>query len=95
MKKATVSDLKNHLSFYLRAVKGGEPVLVLDRGVPIAELQKITGKSTSSEDRLTLLERKGLIRRGNSRLLKGFPFPTHGEPSGVLKALLEERRGGR
>jgi len=38
MKKTGIADLKAHLSQYLRVVRGGEEVTVLDRETPIATI---------------------------------------------------------
>ena len=38
MKKTGIADLKAHLSQYLRAVRAGEEVTVLDRETPIATI---------------------------------------------------------
>jgi len=38
MKKTGIADLKAHLSEYLRAVRGGEEVVVMDRDTPVAKL---------------------------------------------------------
>ena len=38
MEKATVSQLKNSLSAYLKKVRAGQTVLILDREEPIAVL---------------------------------------------------------
>lgn len=96
MKNATISELKNHLSKYLRYVKQGEPVLVLDRGLAVAEIcpRRISGKS-ESEDLLRRLEAKGIIRRGDPSKLKNFRLPKGRRQTGVLDALLAERREGR
>lgn len=94
MKKARVSDLKNHLSRYLDYVRHGETVLVLDRKTPVAELKPITGKS--SNGKLVALERKGIIRRGSGRIPKKFlKEALGGKGARVLDALLEERAKGR
>ena len=42
--KATISDLRNRLSDYLRKVRAGETVLVLDRDRPIARIERIDGR---------------------------------------------------
>ncbi len=42
MKAVAVKELKNRLSAYLRDVKGGEVVLVTDRGKVVAELRQPT-----------------------------------------------------
>ncbi len=38
MKAVGISELTNHLSEYVRKVRGGESVLVTDRGEVVAEL---------------------------------------------------------
>ena len=42
MKKVAIAKLKAHLSAYLRDVRGGETVIVLDRKTPIARLVPMT-----------------------------------------------------
>lgn len=95
MKKATISELKNHLSKYLRYVKQGEPVLVLDRGLAVAEILPRSPRRSDDEELLKRLEAKGIIRRGDPQKTKNFPYPQGKGETGVLKALLEERRSGR
>src|SRR3990172_3653082 len=43
MYKATISELKNHLSAYLKKVQAGETVLVFDRNRPIARIERAGG----------------------------------------------------
>lgn len=51
MKAVAVKELKNRLSSYLREVKGGEVVLVTDRGQVVAELRQPTkGTPLSAHD---------------------------------------------
>jgi antitoxin (DNA-binding transcriptional repressor) of toxin-antitoxin stability system len=61
MEKATVSRLKDNLSAYLRKVRAGHAVVIYDRDVPIARLERIesTGKGS---DRLALLRAQGVTR---------------------------------
>ncbi len=94
MKQATVSNLKNQLSHYLRFVKRGEAVRVLDRGVPVAEILPLSRKTAAPNDRLHVLEGKGVIRRGDPVRLRRF-VPVGIGNTGVLESLLEERRSGR
>ncbi|HEY7167791.1 MAG TPA: type II toxin-antitoxin system prevent-host-death family antitoxin [Candidatus Binatia bacterium] len=94
MKKASVSELKNQISRYLDYVKHGETVIVLDRNTPVAELKPITERSPTS--RLIALERKGIIRRGTSKIpARFFTAKLGGEDARVLEALLNERDHGR
>src|ERR1022692_318962 len=61
MEKATVSKLKDNLSAYLRKVRAGHPVVIYDRDVPIARLERIESAG-SGADRLVLLRAQGLTR---------------------------------
>jgi prevent-host-death family protein len=45
-------ELKNRLGKYLQRVRGGESVVITDRGVPIAELRPLTEDHLSPEQRL-------------------------------------------
>lgn len=41
MKQVRIAKLKSHLSEYLRAVRGGQTIAVLDRETPIAQIVPI------------------------------------------------------
>jgi antitoxin (DNA-binding transcriptional repressor) of toxin-antitoxin stability system len=61
VEKATVSKLKDNLSAYLRKVRAGHAVVIYDRDVPIARLERIESAGTGA-DRLALLRAQGLTR---------------------------------
>lgn len=95
MEKATISELKNRLSAYLKKVRAGQTVLVFDRTQPVARIERVTAAEPGS-DRLLRLERAGLIRRARQpirveRLRATAPAPTQS----VVAAVIEERREGR
>jgi len=102
MKKASISILKAHLSRYVDAVKGGEEIIVTDRGRPVARL---TGLDPTREPagRVALLIREGRLRPpshpgATAKLLarSGGVAPPVVDPTGrSLAALLEEREQGR
>jgi len=97
MKSATISELKNRLSAYLAMVRAGEPVLVLDRDVPIAVIQRVAA-SADSDPRVLKLERAGLLKRpaGGAPIdLETLRQPAPRATASVLDALIEERRLGR
>jgi len=95
MKEAKISEVKNRLSQYLRFVRQGEVVRILDRDVPVAQLIPIStavhGKGVGPEA-LADMERKGLVRRGTKPLdpeiLEKDP---PGTACGVLQTLIAER----
>jgi antitoxin (DNA-binding transcriptional repressor) of toxin-antitoxin stability system len=41
MKQVGIAELKSHLSQYLRAVRGGQTIAVLDRDIPVAQIVPI------------------------------------------------------
>lgn len=95
MEKATISEIKSRLSAYLKKVKAGQAILILDRDQPVARLERVEADA-HPEDRLTRLERAGLLRRAthpvSAEALRG---PAPRASRSVLEALLEERREGR
>jgi len=98
MKKAGIAELKNNLSRYLDQVKSGETILVMDRNQPVAQIVPLPSAArdvVSDDDRLSRLERKGLIRRAvpghNKWLAKHRPVKVKGS---VLQDLLDERGSG-
>ncbi|WP_052666785.1 type II toxin-antitoxin system Phd/YefM family antitoxin [Nitriliruptor alkaliphilus] len=60
MQTVSVSELKAHLSRYLRDVRRGGEVQVLDRGRPIARLIGLSPGSTNPDDD----DRERLVRAG-------------------------------
>jgi prevent-host-death family protein len=97
MKTAAVAKLKASLSKYLARVKGGEEILITERGKPVAKIVPLRRDTGSFPEYLLDMERAGLIRLGTGRLPKGFwKLPRPKDPHGLtLKALLEEREEGR
>ena len=95
MERVTISQLKNSLSAYLKKVRAGQTVLILDRDEPIAMLERVDN-TTNSDERLARLERQGLIRRSRTaqpfEVLRGYK-PVKSKRS-VVEALIEERREG-
>ena len=98
MERATVSKLKNNLSAYLRKVRSGQPVVIYDRDVPIARIERIES-SGRGVDRLALLAAQGITRPAARPLaprelqaLLPRPLPRSAR---VLDALLEERAHDR
>lgn len=61
VEKATISKLKDNLSAYLRKVRAGHSVVIYDRNVPIARLERIEAGGRGP-DRLALLRAQGLVR---------------------------------
>ncbi|MGH8682808.1 MAG: type II toxin-antitoxin system Phd/YefM family antitoxin [Burkholderiales bacterium] len=95
MERATISELKNRLSAYLKKVRAGETVLILDRDQPVARLERVVAEERG-QDRLTRLERSGLLRRATRPLAVKTLRGTAPKPKqSVVQALLEERNESR
>ena len=99
MKLAKLSDVKNDLSRYVDAVRKGERVRILVRGVPAADLVPVVehGSDTGFSAAETLeLERQGVIRRGKAGWPKELDKPGPRVPGrAALDAVVRERREGR
>lgn len=97
MKAVAVSELKASLSRFLAAVKGGEEVVVTDRGKPVAKLVPVTRDDTAWPPHLLALERAGLAKIGTGELPRGFwDLPRPKDPTNrALETLLNERAESR
>ena len=60
-------ELKTRLGAYLKRVRGGETILVTDRGEPIAELRPVTTAEDQVERALQQMAAEGLITRPTRR----------------------------
>ena len=98
MKTASITEAKNRLSALIDGLKSGSPVLIVDRGRPVARLEPVTGSDLDQDGRLSRLVRDGVVRPAAASLSRTFfksepPRPKKG--TSALAALLEERREGR
>jgi len=100
MKKASITDAKNNLSALIDGVKAGSPVLIVDRGRPVARLEAVSheGSGDNEDGRLPRLVRAGIVRPARASMSKSVfaakPPRARGAVSGV-EALLDDRRNGR
>jgi prevent-host-death family protein len=99
MKKASITEAKNNLSALIDGLKGGSPVLIVDRGRPVARLEPVTtGLEAEHDGRLLRLVRDGIVRPRRTappRTLFSQQPPRAKAGASAVKALLEERREGR
>lgn len=99
MKRISITEAKNRLSALIDGLKGGSPVLIVDRGRPVARLEAVRSGSKSDHDgRLARLVREGTVRPGRTALPRSFfreRLPRVKGSASVLAALLDERRQGR
>jgi prevent-host-death family protein len=98
VKKASITEAKNNLSALIDGVKSGSPVLIVDRGRPVARLEPVHGAHVDDDGRLSRLVRDGVVRPARSSVPKSLvatrpPSPRRG--TSAVRALLDERREGR
>ncbi|MCK6479953.1 MAG: type II toxin-antitoxin system prevent-host-death family antitoxin [Planctomycetes bacterium] len=97
MRTVGVRELKAKLSEYLRSVRGGEVVLVTDRGRVVAEL-RAPGSARhlppSLEGLRDLIER-GVVSEGGPNDPALYRMSGISLPPEVVRRLLDEERGDR
>jgi prevent-host-death family protein len=96
MKTASVTELKAQLARYLRMVRRGTEVQVLERGVPIARLIGIPSSSGADAQRLERLAKAGIVRRGSGDLRWVFDeAPVSPSTASEVGSALQEDREDR
>jgi antitoxin (DNA-binding transcriptional repressor) of toxin-antitoxin stability system len=97
MRVTTITEAKNRLSAVIDWVKGGDTVMILDRGTAVARLEPVTRRGDQA-GRVERLERSGALLRGTIAppidLIRSPPPRTRRGASAVA-ALIDERRTGR
>src|SRR5262245_65919536 len=99
MKKASITEAKNQLSALIAGLRGGSPVLIVDRGRPVARLEPVaSGPNPDTDGRLSRLIRDGVVRPARATLPDAVFTDQPPRPDGgasAVAALLAERRDGR
>ena len=99
-----ISQIKNRLSHYLRLVRAGEQIEILDRKTPLARLIHVSQAAAEDNEApwIKEMERLGIVgppqKKGfaSELLTKENLVVARGKVKpNVLKALLEERNSGR
>jgi prevent-host-death family protein len=86
MKQVRIAQLKSHLSEYLRAVRGGQTIAVLDRETPVAHIVPIRERA-ALKIRTPAAGTPALKRVALPKPLK--------IPMDIVDLLLEERQSNR
>lgn len=88
MTTASVSELKAKLSAYLREVRRGGEVQVVDRGIPIARLVPLAPERDADDSMSNQLRQRqivaGVLRPGTGIDLSVAPLPTDIDLGGAL-----------
>ena len=89
MTTVSISELKANLSRYVREVRRGGEVQVLDRGTPVARLVPVV-----EDNRLAVRERlirQGLLKPGEGKTAAILDQPPLTLPASISEALAEDR----
>jgi len=97
MKKAGITEAKNNFSALIDGLRAGSPVLIVDRGRPVARLEPVNGPDASGDDgRVSRLVRDGVLRlRRGSPPAALLTTPPPRANASAVDLLIEERRKGR
>ena len=97
MKKASITETKNNLSALIDGLKGGSPVLIVDRGRPVARLEPVAGREEGGQNgRLSRLIRDGVLRpRRTDPPAAVFSASPPRANASAVELLINERREGR
>ena len=94
MSKVSISELKANLSRYIREVRRGGEVQVLDRGAPVAWLKPaagLEGDADAQESLRAMLVADGVLRPGSRRSAAILDEPLLELPVSISAALVEDR----
>ncbi len=103
MIKANITEIKNRLSHYIRLVRGGEQIEILDRKTPLARIVGITDSQDAGNNAswvkhvqdLGIVKPPEMRKTGSEFISQKGIVTADGKTCGVLDALLEERNVGR
>jgi prevent-host-death family protein len=97
MKKAGITEAKNNLSALIDGLRGGSPVLIVDRGRPVARLEPIDGREEGGrEGRLSRLIRNGMVRpRRTGPATALFSTAPPRANASAVESLIDERMEGQ
>jgi len=86
-----IREAKAHLSRYLRLVKGGDEVIVTERGRPVGKIVPFRDTDLSLDDRIERLQAEGII--GPPKKLARVPHPVQAGGKSPQEYLREDREG--
>mgnify|MGYP000120851158 CR=1 FL=1 len=93
MEHVSLREANIHFSKYVKKVKAGEEIVLTDRGKPVALIKPIAESKDPFEDRLLLMEQKGLVRRSMAKSVRLHkPVRLNGKP---ISRVIEESREDR
>ena len=97
MKKASITETENNLSALIEGLRGGSPMLIVDRGRPVARLEPVARREEGGQNgRLSRLIRDGVLRpRRTDPPAAVFSASPPRANASAVELLISERREGR
>ncbi len=89
-----IRDAKANLSKLLKRVKGGNEVIITERGRPVGKIVPVLPQSFALEERLKRLEECGAIEPRNRKHMNKVPPPLPLAEGIAQKVLQEDRNYG-
>lgn len=99
MKSAKISELKDHLSTYLKEVRKGEEILIHDRNIPIAKIIPYVPESIEEQERILIATGQMTPRKSaesHEEFVKRFRSLPKPKVDGraAIQAVIDEREEG-
>ncbi len=88
-----IRDAKIHLSRYLKMVQQGIEIILTDRGRPVGKIVPIQNDKLPLDERIKLLEDRGLLAAEKRKDRKKPPLPIAVPDNVAQKYLREDREG--
>ena len=90
-----IRDAKMHLSKYIKMVQRGIEVIITDRGRPVGKIVPIQNEDLTLEERIKVMEDKGLIEKTAAKRMQKIPSPIPVSDNTAQQFLQEDREYGR
>jgi len=82
-----------HFAAYIKKVRQGAEIVLTDRGRPVAVIKPLAEVSSTVEEKLTELEKRGLIRRAEQPFVLPLPEVCSGETFAETVTKMRRERG--
>ena len=90
--KVGLREANIHFSKYVKMVRQGKKIVLTERGLPVATISPIPRGEADVENRIKLLEEKGILRPGlPGKFPLRKPVTVKGKP--ISEIVIEEREG--
>jgi prevent-host-death family protein len=68
MERVGLREANIHFAKYIKKVREGKKILLTDRGKPIAMIAPVAIKEEPLEERLRVMEEKGILKRADGKI---------------------------